>query len=130
MTRTFMKWIRFLVLAILLQAMALPAARAEEGVKAAFKEIGLLTGRGLVNMATALLEFPRAFRVEKKEHPHMWPIGFLPRYTTFAIYRFVSGTMDLIFHPWIIPFSDETPRPWTEPMGLPDYIWQKGEVDL
>ena len=126
-----MKLIRPIFFIFLLSLAIIPSAMADkDGFKSNMKDIGIVTGRGLVNVATFWLELPRAFKVERREHPKVWPVGLIPRYFTFMVYRGFSGGMDFIFHPFVVPFSEGTPRPWTEPMGLPDYVWQKGDVDL
>jgi len=105
-------------------------AFAADGFRANTKDILTVMTRGMVNVATSPLEAPRAFKVERKEHKWLWPVTFVPRYFTSTVYRFVSGAMDFALHPFIVPFTEETPRPWTEPMGLPDYVWQKGDSEF
>src|SRR3989338_6869751 len=98
-----MKCIRFVFFIFLFFLPLTPLVRANsEGFKATVKDEVIVIGRGIINVATCLLELPRAYRVEKRNHSRLWPVGLVPRYFTYTVFRFVSGAMDAFFHPWII----------------------------
>jgi len=90
----------------------------------AFKRILISESRGLLNLATAPLELIYTPIRELKKHPKAWFVTFIPRAAGNLIYRAVSGVNDAFFYPFYGAFAKDN-RPWTEPMGLSDYVFQK-----
>lgn len=80
-------------------------------------------GRGLGNWVGLPAELGTTLVREIRMHPKAWPVTYAPRLITNGVARAFSGANDIIFFPWVVPFSDDT-SPWTQGLGLPDYPWQ------
>ncbi len=89
--------------------------------------IAIVEARGISNFAAIpLVDFPRTLATEVRMHHWLWPVTFIPRFTTNFLIRFSSSIYDMAFYPWIVPFTDDI-SPITEPMGLPEYPWRGWE---
>ena len=86
-------------------------------------QIPQIMGRGLLNVISSPLEIIRTPLVESGQHPYAWPLTCLPRTLRNFCYRLTSGIYDIAFYPFGAPFLDKTP-PFTEKMGISEYIWQ------
>lgn len=86
--------------------------------------LGMVEGRGLLNLLGSPAELCSTARREMELHPRLWPVTYLPRFFANAVLRVTSGVADIAFYPWVVPFTDDI-SPWTEPYGLPVYPWQK-----
>jgi hypothetical protein len=79
--------------------------------------------RGTTNAALLPVETLSTLSREARDHNWLWPITYMPRMINNIIYRAASATNDILFMPFIAPFSDDT-QPLTEGMGLPRYPWK------
>lgn len=89
----------------------------------AFKQIVSVETRGLVNFFTSPAEIVYALKTEKKDHPKIWPVTYLPRFFANFVTRISSSVNDFIVLPWYVAWSDATPL--TRHFELPDYVWEK-----
>ena len=90
--------------------------------KGPLTRIGIVMGRGALNFLGLPTEFFFSPAREVKQHPKAWPLTFIPKTVTNIIYRAASAGGDVIFFPWIVPFTDDL-SPLTEAMGLSEYPW-------
>ncbi len=95
--------------------------RTERGV---WGREAIVLGRGLLNIPGTVAEVFATPMREPAMHPKAWPITGLIRIPTNVIIRAVSAVNDLLVYPWMVPFTDDL-SPFTEPMGLPEYGWNR-----
>ncbi|MBI3306610.1 MAG: hypothetical protein HYZ84_02220 [Candidatus Omnitrophica bacterium] len=112
--------VAFLLLVSLPAGLAGVDGHTDQGVGA---REGMVIGRGLGNIMTLPFEIVSTLKSENEMHPKVWPITFIPRVVTNIIVRAVSAVNDIVFYPWIVPFTDDI-SPMTESFGLPDYPTQ------
>ncbi len=91
--------------------------------KGVFARKMTVLGRGMGNIIGLPLEIPNTIKRETEIHPKLWPITFIPRWLTNTAVRLTSAVNDIVFYPWIVPFTDDL-SPLTESYDLPDYPWQ------
>lgn len=117
-----MKKIILTVLFLLAAGSSLYASTDGRTDKGTLGRVGVVMGRGLINLVGLPTEFFFTPAEEIKNHPKAWPLTFIPKTVTNIIFRAASAGSDIVFFPWIVPFTDDI-SPMTEPMGLPDYPW-------
>lgn len=88
--------------------------------------IGMVEGRGLLNVIGLPLELPYTAVNEVRVHKLGGPVTFLPQFLLNVVARSVSAFNDMICFPWVAPFTDDL-SPLTEGMGLTEYPWQSKE---
>ena len=123
---------KLVMLGVVLSLFAVPAAyaydtgRSEDGY---FTRCMKIEGRGFLNLLSIPAELVRTPVVEARAHKWVWPVTSVPRFFSNLVSRIVSGAYDIVFSPFIQPFTNEI-TPLTDPMGLPDYGWQFHEGDF
>ena len=105
------------------------AARTEAAVdyrttRGPWGRAGIVMGRGLANVVGLPFEIPRTIALETERHSRLWPVTMIPRAFTNVAGRACSAMNDVLFSPWIVPFTDDL-SPWTKSFGLSDYPWNK-----
>ncbi len=85
-----------------------------------------IMGRGVLNLVSFPLEVVRTPAVETGAHHYLWIFSSVPRTFRNVIYRLSSGLYDIAFYPFATPFVEEAP-PFTQKMGLSNYIWQNAD---
>ena len=85
----------------------------------------MMMSRGLMNVAGFPAEISSTVVREIEIHEKSWPVFYPLRLVTNVFVRLSSGINDVLFMPFIVPFTDDI-SPITEPMGLPEYPWQIG----
>ena len=113
----------YLVIATLFSLDA-PAAEDKELEHGPLARPFVVIGRGFGNFAGLPFEILGTAVREHDIHPKLWPVTYLPRLATNVLIRVASVVNDIFFLPWIASRADDL-SPWTEPMGLPDYPWQR-----
>ena len=84
----------------------------------------MVIGRGLGNLAGIAVEPFATLGREFEMHHWEWPVTYPLRLINNILVRASSAVVDIAINPWIVPFTDDI-SPLTEPMGLPNYPWQK-----
>ena len=99
---------------------------AAETVKkeGALQQINSIEKRGLVNFATAPLEFVNTAKSEKKDHPKAWLVTYVPRLFMNLATRVASSANDFIVLPFSSAMTHDT-TPLTRRFDMPDYVWQE-----
>lgn len=120
---------KVLILSLLLLGtlpVSLGAATDADGrtAKGPLGRIGIVEGRGFLNLLGSPAELCSTARREADSHPRLWPLTYWPRLVGNLVLRITSGIADIAFYPWVVPFTDDI-SPWTESYGLPEYPWQK-----
>ena len=85
--------------------------------------IAKVEGRGLLNIVGLPAEIFRTGVEEARHHHWLWPFTYVPRLLTYTIIRVTSAAYDIVFMPFVAPFTADL-SPLTEPMDLPEYPWQ------
>lgn len=119
-----MRKLTFAMLFLFMMASPLYASLDGRTDKGPMARVGMVMGRGLLNLAGLPAEFFYTPVEEIKNHPKAWPFTFIPRTVTNIIFRAASAGNDIALFPWVVPFTDDI-SPWTEPMGLPEYPWSQ-----
>ncbi|MBN1688978.1 MAG: hypothetical protein JW893_07745 [Candidatus Omnitrophica bacterium] len=99
------------------------AAVERQTEKSPLARWGTVMKRGLVNALTLPAEIPMTFKRESGDHSRLWPVTGIPRFVYNLSVRSASAANDITLFPWVSLVTDDV-RPWTEPMGLPEYPWQ------
>ena len=94
--------------------------KKESGIRC----VGMVLGRGAVNLVTLPGEIVRTVPSEREMHPKLWPVTYLPRMFLNLAVRLVSSVNDIGILPWYVGATKDT-RPITNFYDLPDYVWQK-----
>jgi hypothetical protein len=117
---------KVMLTALFLLAVVSPLYASTDGRtdKGPMGRVGVVMGRGLLNLAGLPMEFFFTPAEEIKNHPKAWPLTFIPKTVTHIIFRAASAGGDIVFFPWIVPFTDDL-SPLTEPMGLSEYPWSQ-----
>ena len=117
---------KIVLLVVLSLFLCVPAQAAVDGHTSAgpWTREAMVISRGLINLATLPLEIPRSFNQEKEWHTKLWPVTGLPRAFDNIFMRWASSLHDILIFPWVVPYTDDL-SPLTEPMGLPEYPWEK-----
>ena len=110
----------FLLLAVQPAWALSPDGRTDMGPLA---RVGYVLMRGVGNAVGIPFEIPGTFVRESHMHPRLWPITGLPRLFTNAVVRVSSIANDIVFYPFIAPFTNDL-SPHTEAFDLPEYPWQ------
>ncbi len=111
---------------LVLWAAASPSVGAAEAGKnqSALTQILAVEGRGAVNIITSPCEFVRTVGPERKLHPKVWPLSYVPRAFMNTTVRLVSGVNDMLVLPWYMIQTNDS-LPMTSHFDLPKYCWQK-----
>ncbi len=117
-----MKKLILAILFLFLASSSLYASLDGRTDKGPMARVGMVMGRGLLNVVGLPTEFVFTPANELSIHPKAWPLTVIPKTVTAVIFRVTSAFNDIFFFPWTAPFTDDL-SPWTEPMGLPEYPW-------
>lgn len=79
--------------------------------------------RGILNVIGLPAEVGTTGAREVEMHSRLWPVTYLPRFFTNVMIRSASALHDIVIMPFTAPFTRDI-KPWTRPLGLPDYPWQ------
>lgn len=84
---------------------------------------GYVLMRGVGNAVGIPFELSGTLVREYRMHSRLWPFTWPPRFFTNVCVRAVSIVTDVVFFPFIAPFTDDL-SPVTEAFDLPEYPWQ------
>ena len=85
--------------------------------------VGYVMMRGAANAAGLPFEIPGTIVREYRMHSRLWPVTWMPRFFTNVCIRVSSITNDIVFFPFVAPFTNDL-SPFTEAYDLPEYPWQ------
>lgn len=119
-----MKKIILVAILFLATSISLYASVNGQTSKGPLARLGTVEARGFANLLGSPAEFCTTAQREVPLHPRLWPLTYFPRFFGNLALRVTSGVADILFYPFVVPFTDDI-SPWTEPFGFPDYPWQK-----
>ncbi len=100
------------------------AFSAEEAKKTTAGERAVtVLKRGFLNAVTFPVEISSSSIREVRANKKIWPVTVWPRVVLDFSVRVTSAVNDLLFYPWITPYTDNT-APLSNSFEIPEYSWQ------